>query len=215
MVRKHGGPLKLSDCSGRMRWPARGIYFFFERGESREGTSQGQRVVRVGTHALKAGSRSTLWGRLKQHQGVAKSSGGNHRGSIFRLIVGEALMNRDGYRCPSWGKGASASKEVRKGELPLEQAVSAKLGSMSVLWLPVEDDPGPNSLRGYIECNAIALLSNYRQTPVDPPSPDWLGRHSSRERVRRSGLWNSNHVDEAYDPDFLHTLGRLVCEEQV
>ena len=167
-----------------------------------------------GTHALKSGSRSTLWGRLKQHQGVTKSGGGNHRGSIFRIIIGEALKNRVGYSCPSWGEGSSASKEVRKGELSLEQAVSATLGSMSFLWLRVEDEPGPNTLRGYIERNTIALLSNYSHTPIDLPSLEWLGRHSGRARVRRSGLWDSNHVDETYDPAFLDILKRLIAEER-
>ena len=32
---------------------------------------------------------------------------------------------------------------------------------------------------------------------------------SNRERIRRSGLWNSNHVDETYAPDFLDTLTQL------
>ena len=38
-----------------MKWPARGVYFFREAGESRSDTGEGLRVVRVGTHALKAG----------------------------------------------------------------------------------------------------------------------------------------------------------------
>ena len=70
----------------------------------------------------------------------------------------------------------------------MEQAVSAMLGSTSCLWIAVEDELGPDSLRGYIERNAIALLSNYGRTPLDPPSPGWVGRFSDRERVRRSGL---------------------------
>jgi hypothetical protein len=57
-----------------------------------------------------------------------------------------------------------------------------------------------------IERNAIALLSNYGKAVIDPPSPDWLGRHCDRERVRISGLWNNNHVDEAYDPGFLDLM---------
>ena len=32
---------------------------------------------------------------------------------------------------------------------------------MPFLWLEVPDPPGPDSLRGYIERNAIVLLSNY------------------------------------------------------
>ena len=208
--RSLGGPRRLAGCSGRMDWPRRGVYFFMESGESRSDTGAGQRVTQVGTHALKSGSRSTLWGRLSQHRGSAVSGGGNHRGSIFRLIVGAALMERDGRSCSTWGRGSSAPKEVRERERPLERAVSAALGGMSCLWLAVEDDAGPNSLRGYIERNAIALLSNYRREPLDSPSPDWLGRRSDRERVRRSGLWNSNHVNESYDPAFLDTLSNLI-----
>jgi hypothetical protein len=41
-------------------------------------------------------------------------------------------------------------------------------------------------------------------------SQDWLGHHSDRARVRKSGLWNQNHVEEAYDPAFLDNLNRLV-----
>jgi hypothetical protein len=51
--------------------------------------------------------------------------------------------------------------------------------------------------------------------PLDPPSSGWLGYHCDRERVRSSGLWNSNHVDEIYDPAFLETLERLIDEMEV
>ena len=30
-----GGPRVLKDCHGGMKWPARGVYFFYEPGESR------------------------------------------------------------------------------------------------------------------------------------------------------------------------------------
>ena len=210
LERSLGGPRRLAECSGRMDWPRRGVHFFMETAESRSDTGVGQRVTRVGTHALKSGSRSTLWGRLSQHRCNAGSGGGNHRGSIFRLIVGAALMERDGCSCPTWGRGSSAPKEVRERERPLERVVSAALGGMSCLWLAVEDEAGPDSLRGYIERNAIALLSNCQREPLDSPSPGWLGRYSDRERVRRSGLWNSNHVNESCDPAFLDTLSDLI-----
>ena len=67
-------------------------------------------------------------------------------------------------------------------------------------------------MRGFIERNAIALLSNYSKEPLDSPFSGWLGHHCDRERVRSSGLWNSNHVDEIYDPAFLETLERLIDE---
>lgn len=95
LERKLGGKRLLANCDGRMDWPPRGVYFFFEPGENRTHSGESPRVVRVGTHALASGSRTTLWNRLSQHQGVRKSGGGNHRGSIFRLHVGTALINRD------------------------------------------------------------------------------------------------------------------------
>ena len=83
---------------------------------------------------------------------------------------------------------------------------------MSFLWLAVNDAPGPASLRGYIERNAIALLSNYRKKALDPTSSSWLGHFCNRDLVRTSGLWNQNHVVERYDPEFLDTLERFIQE---
>ncbi|MBY6153943.1 hypothetical protein KUV47_12030 [Vannielia litorea] len=197
----------LRDCHGRMNWPLRGVYFFFEDGEVRGQSGNGPRVVRVGTHALKSGSRTSLWKRLSQHKGVALSGGGNHRGSIFRLIVGTALLERDGLTSESWdNRKSTAPREMRLAEQQIEQLVSGVIGAMPFLWLDVGDDPGAESERGIIERGSIALLSNWRKEPIDPPSSSWLGNYCNRERIRSSGLWNSNHVDEAYDPNFLDIL---------
>lgn len=100
-----GGCRRLAECDGRMDWPQRGVYFFFELGELRSVSGTGNRVVRVGTHALADGSRSTLWQRLSQHRGDARGDGGNHRGSIFRLLLGVALARRGDCPLPSsWGR---------------------------------------------------------------------------------------------------------------
>ena len=210
LERRLGGARVLSNCHGRMDWPQRGVYFFREPGEDRSDTGFGPRVVRVGTHALKAGSGTKLWTRLCQHRGQARHGGGNHRGSIFRLIVGTALIERDGHDFPTWGKGGSAPREIRQNERPLEQAVSKVIGAMPFLWLAIDDEPGPGSLRGYIERNAIALLSNCAREPLDPASGNWLGRVCNRDLVRTSGLWNQNHVNEQYDPAFLDTLESMI-----
>ena len=202
----------LSECTGRMDWPDRGIYFFQEPGENRTDTGTGPRIVRVGTHALKTGSRTTLWNRLSQHRGQAKTGGGNHRGSIFRLIVGTALMDTHGCTVSTWGKGSSASRDIRDNEQTLERLVSETIGKMPFLWIDIPDPSGPDSLRGYIERNAIALLSNYNKPPLDAPSAHWLGHHCNREKVRNSGIWNQNHVDEQYDPAFLDVFERLISE---
>jgi hypothetical protein len=205
-----GGARTLADCRGRMGWPARGVYFFREAGENRSDSGEDPRIVRVGTHALKAGGGTKLWGRLSAHRGQLRSGGGNHRGSIFRLIVGTALIKRNRQKFPTWGEGSSADKDIRASEVELEQAVSQVICKMPFLWLAIEDEAGPESMRGTIERNAIALLSNFNKSPLDPPSPQWLGHHCNRERVKASGLWNQNHVEESYDPAFLDDLDGLV-----
>ena len=142
---------------------------------------------------------------------MARSGGGNHRGSIFRLIVGTALLNRDGLASESWdNRQLTAPRQVRLAEQNVERMVSAEIGAMPFLWLDVSDDAGAESERGIIERGSIALLSNWQKEPIDPPSDSWLGSHCNRERVRVSGLWNSNHVDEIYDPQFLDVLERRV-----
>lgn len=209
------GTRTLLDCSGRQPWPARGVYFFFEDGEGRSDSGEGPRVVRVGTHALKAGSRTSLWNRLSQHRGVGRDGGGSHRGSIFRLHVGTSLMARDAaFACETWGRGQTAKGAIRDGERGLEGAVSNVIRAMPFLWLAIEDEAGPASGRGDIERNAIGLLSNFERPPLDAASRDWLGRGCNRESVRKSGLWNVNHVADGYDPTFLDRLERLVEEQR-
>lgn len=209
-----GGERQLRACNGRMSWPRRGVYFFFEPGENRK-SGAGLRVVRVGTHAVSKGSGTTLWTRLRTHRG-SLSGGGNHRGSIFRLHVGTALLARGDYPDVvrrSWGRGSSAPREVRRAEHGLECAVSEYIGKMPFLWLGVDDEPGPKSMRKYIERNAVALLSAVSRLRIDPPSDGWLGHSCRHEVVRASGLWNVNHVYEDYNPGFLDLFERLAGEQ--
>lgn len=197
---KQGGYRFLRSAHGRTDWPRHGVYFFFEPGEMRE-DGRTPRVTRVGTHALTETSRTTLWDRLRQHRGTVgggNPGGGNHRGSIFRLHVGSALIRRDGWpeAAATWGDGSSAPREVRAQEVALERAVSEYIGAMPFLWLAVRDRNDRSSL----ERGAISLLSNLDREPIDPPSPAWLGHHADREAMKRSGLWNVHHADASPDP---------------
>jgi hypothetical protein len=206
-----GGKQKLGDCSGYMSWPNRGIYFFFEKGEFRSNSGDGMRVVRIGTHALQSGSKSTLWQRLKAHRGTDSTGGGNHRGSIFRLLVGTSLTNQHPELAVStWDNRKSSDTAARPGEHPLEVEVSTIIRAMPLLWLEIDDEPSHSSLRGYIERNSIALLSNFSCPQIDAPSQSWLGLHCARELVRKSGLWNQDHVTDNFDPAFLDVFETLV-----
>ena len=210
LERRLGGKRLLETCNSRMKWPQRGVYFFFENDELRE-DGRTPRVVRVGTHALRPSS-STLWGRLAQHRGTDGGSmpgGGNHRGSIFRRHVGAALLAAGkSSQCvrETWGEGSTATRAVREHEYELERDVSNHIRRMSFLWLGVDDGPSPSSDRGTIERGAISLLSNLDRDVVDPCSPKWLGRSSDRRTIVESGVWNVNHVGESQNIAFLPVM---------
>nr|WP_299262432.1 hypothetical protein [Halorientalis sp.] len=74
----------------------------------------------------------------------------------------------------------------------------------------MDDEPGPDSDRAYIERNALALVSNFQRESLDSRHDGWLGRHSPRKEIRDSGLWNINHVEETYDPAFLDRVAEAV-----
>lgn len=210
-LRAHlGGARRLAEAGRGAGWPERGIYLFFEDGETREDGIT-PRVTRVGTHALTETSRTTLWKRLSQHRGSvggANPGGGSHRASVFRLHVGTALIARDGWAeaAATWGR-SRASREERAREVALEREVSRVIGAMPVLWLAVPD----RHLRGAMERDLIALLSNAGRPPVDPASKRWLGQLADREAIRRSGLWNVNHVDDEPDGAGLEAFQRMVA----
>jgi hypothetical protein len=197
-----GGTRQLRDCHGRLDWPSHGVYFFYEAGETeRDGRP---RIVRVGTHALSTTSRTTLWHRLRQHRGWTKGrspGGGNHRGSIFRLHVGAALIRR-GHRqqelLESWLARKPAQVHPAEGEI--EREVTAVISRMPFTWLAVPTAADVSSGRGDVERNAIALLAGAA------PSPAWLGHYAPSSAVRESGLWNVNHVNDDYDTRFLLRL---------
>ena len=220
-----GGPRLLAQSTGRHGWPQRGVYFFFEPDEMRRESGTGPRVVRVGTHAVTAVSRTTLWNRLSQHRGNAGSKGGNHRGSVFRKLVGAALQAKAAAPAvQSWGHKQDARQAalslglsletLQAEEHPVEVAVSQYIGRMPFLWVAVPDMSGAGSDRSTIERGAISLLSNWDRPPLDPPSETWLGRLSDRDRVSGSGLWNVQHVAEDHDPAFLQLLEERIHATQ-
>jgi hypothetical protein len=212
LASREEGPRRLRKCTASTGWPRQGVYFFYEDGEVRADGSN--RIVRVGTHALTVTSRTTLWARLRQHRGRLggrNAGGGNHRASIFRGHVGTALIQRGAWPDGLLGAWTGRSRIPAWSDIEdqVERQVSSHIGAMPFLWLAVPSRPGGESDRGYIERHSIALLSGL-DARADRPSVGWLGCYASSSRVRRSGLWNSNHVGDGYDPGFLQVLGDLV-----
>ena len=222
LAHRVGGPRKLKNCTGYMDWPDRGVYFFLEPGETRTDTAQ-QRVTRVGTHAVSTGSATSLWDRLKQHYGTGSASsdhphGGNHRGSVYRKRVGESIIERhdlqDDY--PEWDERWSSidrdRSDVRDEEYILERRVSAYIREQPFLWVDLDDEPSADRDRAYVEQNTIALLSNFEKQTIDPRTDSWLGKYSRSRKIRDSGLWNVNHVEEEYEQAFLDRLEDAISE---
>jgi hypothetical protein len=203
------GGRRLADCSGRLSWPERGLYFVTEPVARKERWM----VTRVGTHAVSQGSRTSLWDRISTHRGPGHG-GGSHRSSIFRAHVGRALLRRDRAPpelLPTWGVGQSAPATVRAREADLERRVSQVIGEMRLLWVEVPDAPGARSDRSYLERNIIGLLSraNYLGARA-APGPLWLGHNSAEWRIAASGLWNLDHLFYRPDHGFLDVLEAYV-----
>ena len=150
------------------------------------------RVVRVGTHAAQANSKATIKGRLSQHKGP-ENLFGSHRASVFRELVGYALMNKDNHPQNKWG--IRIDKSMLESEKVLEKNVSLYLRDLSFTILEIEGEASKDNDRAYIERNSIALLSNYNRLAIDPSSANWLGRFTKKDKIIKSGLWNSNYVD--------------------
>jgi hypothetical protein len=199
LVRK-SGLRRLEDVVDQ-QMPDSGVYLFFDEQEHRLKDIDQLRVVRVGTHGVASGSKASLRNRMRTHFGTS-SGEGNHRSSIFRLHTGRSLINaRLTPSVSSWGS-AAIDKSGLAAERELEKVVSAYLGKLHVLLIAVPGESDKHNDRAYIEQSLIALLSNSRK-PLDPPSCDWLGLHSAKLEIRQSGLWNVNHVDQRFDPEFL------------
>jgi hypothetical protein len=213
LTKRVGGTRTLGESSCSSGWPKHGAYFFFEDGEDRSDSGMGLRVVRVGTHAIKPTSKTTLWDRLSNHRGHVKGPGGSQWTSIFRYHVGTALLNqRPELVCPSWcGERRDAAQERA-----LEVMVSEIIRAMPFVWIAIGDEAGGNRQRDYVERNTIALLSNFDRPALDPPSNRWLGTHCKSDKVRRSGLWNDTLVANAsYDRKFIDSFRNLVEQTPV
>lgn len=162
--------------------PKNGIYLFFERGEVVQRRNKIlQRIVRVGTH-----KKNGLFSRrIRQHYGRVASLGGNKNASVFRRHLGGALLRRldlSDPRLEEWlTQGAPTFPEV-------ESMVSLLLRfdfAFSCLRVDREGE------RLDLERSLIALLA---QHPLGRPSRTWLGAYAASERIRESGLWNTQHL---------------------
>lgn len=165
-------------------WPKNvknGIYLMFERGESGHG---GDRIVRIGTHT---GDRQ-LESRLSQHFTME-----NKNRSIFRKNIGRCYLNReqDPY-LPLWEldhtKPGHQERMNSEKERELEASISAYIQA-NISFALVRVESREERLR--LESRIISTVSLCEECG---PSEGWLGMESTKEKIRRSGLWQVNEL---------------------
>jgi hypothetical protein len=209
LARQRGETFLLRELSDQSL-PERGVYIFIDRNE-RNVFGDGYRIVRIGTHGVSRGSKSTLRDRLRNHMGPSQGAGG-HRGSVFRLHVGRAMLEAQpqGWGAlPTWGVGQQASKDILEGELAHERLVTKYLGELEVFILPINDEPSKNSLRAKVETQLIGLMSA-DDIPIECPSTTWLGLHSPMPTIAATGLWNIRDVGRPYGPSKTGSVTDLI-----
>ncbi len=165
--------------------PKNGIYFLFEKSEHGHGQD---RIVRAGTHR----GDNQLLSRLKQHF-IQE----NKDRSIFRKNIGRVLLAQaDDPFLEYWEKDLTTRKakdkyarlidfEYQRG---IENEVSQYIQnnfSFSVIEVQVQKE------RLQTESVYISAVSWCDECGA---SPGWVGNHSPKEKIKKSGLWQVNEL---------------------
>jgi hypothetical protein len=165
--------------------PLNGVYILFEKGEIGHGKN---RIVRIGTHT----GENQLKSRIKQH-----FIDENKDRSIFRKNIGRALLNkRYDLFLEDWEKDLT-TKEARdkfqeKIDLGKQKLVEGEVtnhlqNNLSFIVFPIEN----KDERLKIESKIISEISLCKACG---PSENWIGNHSPKDKIKRSGLWQVNEL---------------------
>lgn len=165
--------------------PLNGIYILFENGEIGHRLD---RIVRIGTHT----GDSQLRSRLKQHFILE-----NKDRSIFRKNIGRAILNKnkDSYlKIWEFDLATKNNKEKfthsvnKEYQSQVEKKVSKYIqDNFSFSVFKVED----KNKRLELESKLITTISLCNDCE---PSKNWLGRYSTKYKIRVSGLWQVNEL---------------------
>jgi hypothetical protein len=165
--------------------PDNGVYLLFEEGEPGHG---GARIVRTGSHR----GQGNLVSRLREHFVVE-----NKDRSIFRKNIGRALLHReDDPFLEDWNLDLTprAARERHGDRIDFEKQdevegqVSHTIHERFTFATLRAKNP---SLRKDIERGLIATISLCRECG---PSDGWLGIFSPVNKIRQSGLWQTQHL---------------------
>lgn len=165
--------------------PTDGLYFFYEDGET-NAHGGGPRIVRVGNHPRSVGG---LRKRLHDHYS------GNKNGSVFRKLLGGALIRRRNPNNPCLLPRPGEGHWERHGKRtcsrckPIEHEVSSLLRErFSFRCVRIVARAERNRFEQ-------ALIASLAKCPKCEASPTWLGQYAYSPNVQQSGLWNSDFID--------------------
>ena len=168
--------------------PSSGIYLLFEKGEAGH---DGDRIVRVGTHTGDGNLRQ----RLQEH-----FLHENKDRSIFRKNIGRAMLARDNDNFLAqweWDLTSHANRGKYGSLVDVDKLRSVEarvteylVDNCSFAVLPVGGDVVKRA-RLDLEATLIATVA---QCPACGPSRNWLGLFSPKPTIRRSGLWQIQHL---------------------
>ena len=154
----------MVEAVGRLaaRWAAEGrptfdIGIFLSR--SRRGTAPTPGTVRgsCASALTRSGQEPPRkFDALVSAQGSGGSGGGNHRGTIFRLLVGAAVIGRDQHDLPTWGDKKKSRKDVKISSTLWNARSAAPSGVCRFSGLTFETKPVPTVCAATIEKNSIA-----------------------------------------------------------
>jgi hypothetical protein len=218
------------DCLPSVRFPfnlkglpSNGIYFFYEQGEIWGHGDSKPRVVRVGTH--KDGNfRSRiaehfLLNEAKMNFDASKSP--PHDRSIFRKNIGRVLLNKDNDSyLKIWGIDFTTKanrinfcglRDIAK-ERQIEEKITEILRKRFSFRFILIDSQAHRIGSGGLESAVIGTLAHCIKCQ---PSSDWLGRQSPVQRIRESGLWLVQHLDNLpMSEENLHVFTEAVRKTQ-
>lgn len=183
--------------------PKNGIYFFYEEGELWEHGGNKKRIVRIGTH-----KKENFRSRINDHYLFSKSKmnfdkdkSPPHDRSIFRKNIGRAILNRDEDKYLSVWEIDFMKKDNRnkyaylrdiQKEKEIEEEITDLLRNLFSFRFIVLGSENERMGSSGLESLLIGTLS---QCSKCKPSKNWFGRYSPIDKIRKSGLWQVQHLN--------------------
>ena len=183
--------------------PKNGIYFFYELGEVWGHGENRSRIVRVGTHKngnfrSRIGEHFLLNERKMNFDSMRPAPKDR---SIFRKNIGRALLNKEGSPylkiwnidfMPRSNRERCAHLRNVEYERKIERQITSILRrNFSFRFIVIQSQAERMGTKG-LESKLIGTLG---RCPVCQPSSNWLGKFSTEEKIRKSGLWLVQHLN--------------------